>query len=77
MFRHRKLRPPVLDTIVTDRDGRAIGVRTPSPAPPKENEASRLWRRRNNLAATGELRAQAELRNLFAAFHVDPGPSKR
>ncbi len=67
---------PVLDIIVTDRDGRVVGVRTPPPAPPRE-QASRLWRRRNNLAATGELRAQAELRNQFAALHVDPGPSPK
>ena len=77
MFRHRKPSPPVLDTIVTDRDGRVIGIRTPPPAPLEESKASRLWRRRNNLAATGELRAQAELRNQFAAFHVDPGPSPK
>ena len=76
MFRRRKPSPPELDPIVTDREGRVVGVRTPPPSPPKENKASRLWRRRNNLAATGELRAQAELRNQFAAFHVDPGPRR-
>jgi hypothetical protein len=67
-----------LDPIVTDRHGRVVGVRTPSPpeAPP-ESKASRLWHRRKNLAETGELRRQAELRNQFSAFHVDPGPSVR
>ena len=77
MFRRTKPRPPEVDPIVTDRDGRVVGVRTPPPAAPQENAASRLWRRRRNLAATGELRAQAELRNQFAAFHVDPGPSPK
>jgi len=77
MLRRRKLRPPEVDPIVTGRDGRVVGVRTPPPAPPRENAASRLWRRRRNLAATGELRAQAELRNQFSAFHLDPGPSRK
>ena len=60
---------------MTDREGRVIGVRTPPPSPPKESRASRLWRWRRNLAATGELRHQAELRNQVAPFHIDPGPS--
>jgi hypothetical protein len=77
MFRHRRPRPPELDPLVTGPDGRIVGVRTPPPKPPPETEAARSWRRRNNLAATGELRHQAELRNQFSAFHVDPGPSVR
>jgi hypothetical protein len=76
MFRRRRPRPPEVDPVVIGRDGRFVGVRTPPPAPPRENAASRLWRRRHNLAATGELRAQAELRNQFSAFHVDPGPPR-
>jgi hypothetical protein len=60
---------------VTDRHGQIVGVHTQPPSPPKETAASRWWHRRMNLAATGELRRQAELRNQFAAFHVDPGPS--
>jgi hypothetical protein len=64
-----------VDPIVTDRHGRVVGVRTLPPSPPSESKASRLWHRRRNLAATGELRSQAELRNQFSAFHVDPGPS--
>jgi hypothetical protein len=62
---------------VTDRHGGVIGVRTPPPSSPTESKASRLWRRRKNLADTGELRRQAELRNQFSAFHVDPGPTVR
>ena len=77
MFRRSRPRPPQLDPIVTDRHGRVIGVRTPPPSPPGESKASRLWRRRKNLQDTGELRPQAELRNQFSAFHVDPGPSVR
>lgn len=57
---------------MTDRDGRVVGVRTPPPDPPEENAASRHWRRRRALAATGELHAQAALRNQFTWFHVDP-----
>lgn len=76
MFRRRRPKPPQVDPIVTDRDGRIVGVRTPPPAP-EESRASRVWRRRENLVATGELRHQAELRNQYAAFHVDPGPSHR
>jgi hypothetical protein len=64
-----------VDPIVTDRRGRVVGVRTPPPPAPEESPAGRTWRRRQNLAATGELRHQAELRNRHAAFHVDPGPS--
>ena len=77
MFRRSRPRPPQLDPVVTDRHGRVVGVRTPPPSSPKESKASRLWRRRKNLADTGELRRQAELRNQFSAFHVDPGPSVR
>ena len=77
MFHHNRTRPPEVDTLVTDREGRVVGVRTPPPRPQEETKASRSWRRRRNLAATGELRAQAELRNQFAAFHIDPGPSPR
>jgi hypothetical protein len=62
---------------VTDRYGRVVGVRTPPPEPAPETKASRWWSRRKNLAATGELRHQAELRNQFSAFHLDPGPSVR
>ncbi len=75
MFRRSRPRPPQVDAIVTDRHGRVVGVRTPAPSPPRESKASRLWRRRKNLEATGELRRQAELRNQFSAFHVDPSPS--
>ena len=77
MFRRSRPRPPQLDPIVTDRRGRVVGVRAPPPSPPPESMASRLWRRRKNLADTGELRRQAELRNQFSAFHVDPGPSAK
>jgi hypothetical protein len=77
MFHRSRPRPPELDPIVTDRHGRVIGVRTPPPSPPRETKASRWWRYRENLAETGELRAQAELRNQFSAFHVDPGISPR
>jgi hypothetical protein len=77
MFRRRRLGLPELDPIVIDRHGRVVGVRTPPPKPPQETEASRSWLRRTNLAMTGELRHQAELRNQFSAFHVDPGPSVR
>jgi hypothetical protein len=77
MFRRRRVRPPELDPIVTDRHGRVVGVRTLPPDPPEESEASRLWRRRRNLQKTGELRRQAELRNQFSAFHVDPGPAAK
>lgn len=75
MFRRRRPTPPQVDPIVTDRDGRVVGVRTPPPPAPEESRASRVWRRRENLAATGELRHQAELRNQYSAFLVDPGPS--
>jgi hypothetical protein len=75
MFRRRRVRPPELDPLVTDRHGRVVGVRSPPPDPPGDSKASRLWRRRKNLQDTGELRLQAELRNQFSAFHVDPGPS--
>jgi hypothetical protein len=77
MFRRSRPRPPKFDPIVTDRHGRVVGVRTPPPSPPKESKASRLWRRRKNLEATGELRLQAELRNQVSAFHVDPGPAAK
>ena len=62
---------------MTDCRGRVIGVRTPPPSPPQETKASRRWRHRENLAQTGELRPQAELRNQFSAFHVDPGISPK
>ncbi len=77
MIHKRTPAPPAVDPIVTDRDGRVVGVRTPPPRAPEETAASRLWLRRKNLAATGELRWQAELRNTVASFHVDPGPSVR
>jgi len=62
---------------VTDRHGRVVGVRMPPPVPSEESKADRWWRRRNNLARTGEMRAQAELRNQFAVFLVPPGPSPK
>lgn len=77
MFRRSRAKPPAHDPIVTDRDGRIVGVRSTPPSPPREDKASWLWRRRKNLADTGELRRQAELRNQVSAFHVDPGPSVR
>jgi hypothetical protein len=77
MFRRSRANPPAHDPIVTDRDGRIVGVRTLPPSSSHEDKASRLWRRRKNLAETGELRRQAELRNQVSAFHVDPGPSVR
>lgn len=77
MFRKRTPAPPDVDPLVTDRHGRVVGVRTPPPRAPEEPAASRLWRRRKNLSATGELRRQAELGNTVAFFHVDPGPSLR
>jgi hypothetical protein len=77
MVRKRTPAPPDVDAIVTDRHGRVVGVRTPPPRALEETAASRLWRRRKDLAATGELRWQAELRNTVASFHVDPGPSLR
>jgi hypothetical protein len=77
MFLRKRVRPPELDPIVTDRHGMVVGVRTPPPSPPLESKASRVWRRRKNLQDTGELRLQAELRNQFSAFHVDPGPTDR
>jgi hypothetical protein len=66
---------PEPDPLVTDRHGHVIGVRTSPPKAPEETPASRRWLHRRNIAATGELRAQAELRNQVASFHVDPGPS--
>jgi hypothetical protein len=77
MFRRRTPDPPGHDPLVTDRHGRVIGVRTPPPQPPQETAASRRWLRRRNLASTGELRAQAALRNQVASFHVDPWPTPR
>jgi len=77
MYRRRVPRPPEHDPLVIDRHGRVVGVRTAPPRQPEESEASRRWLRRRNLAVTGELRAQAELRNQVATFHVDPGPSLR
>jgi hypothetical protein len=75
MFRRSRAEPPAHDPLVTDRHGRVVGIRTSPPSPPREDKASRLWRRRKNLAETGELRRQAELRNQVSAFHVEPGPS--
>ncbi len=60
-----------------DRHGSVVGVRVPPPVPPAESKADRWWRRRSNLARTGEMRAQAELRNQISAFHVGPGPSPK
>ncbi len=77
MFRRSRAKPPTHEPLVTDRQGRVVGVRTPPPSVPRESEATRLWRRRKNLADTGELRRQAELRNQASAFHVDPGPAAR
>jgi hypothetical protein len=62
---------------VTDRHGRVVGVRTAPPEQPPESKSDRWWRRRSNLARTGEMRAQAELRNQFSAFHVDPASSPK
>ncbi|MGE5230007.1 MAG: hypothetical protein ACM3MJ_09840 [Deltaproteobacteria bacterium] len=63
---------------MTDRHGRVVGIRTPPPPHSlEEDEATRLWRRRRNLARTGEMRAQAALRNQFAAFHIDPASSPK
>ena len=77
MLRRPRLPPPVHDPLVTDRHGQVVGVHTAPPRPDDESYASRLWRRRRDLARTGELRAQAELRNRFSAFHVDPPRSPR
>ena len=77
MFGRPRLKPPVHEPLVTDRHGRVVGVRTPPPRSPDETRAGRLWRRRRDLARTGELRAQAELRNQFSAFHIDPLQSPR
>ena len=78
MFGRRRIRPPAYETLVTDRHGQVIGVRTAPPAASAESKADRWWRRRSNLARTGEMRAQAELRNQFSAFHVDPvSPPRR
>jgi hypothetical protein len=77
MFGRRHIRPPEHETLVIDRHGRVVGIRTPPPEPPAETKASRLWHRRKNLATTGEMRNQAALRNHFAAFHVDPASTPR
>lgn len=77
MFGRRRIEPPAHEPLVTDPKGRVVGIRTPPPKGPEENEASRLWRRRKNLARTGEMRSQAALRNHFAAFHVDPASTPR
>lgn len=77
MFGRRRIRPPAHEPLVTDRHGRVVGVRTPPPSPPEETAASRLWRRRKNLATTGEMQSQAALRNQFAAFRVDPALTPR
>jgi hypothetical protein len=77
MFRRRRIKPPVLDPLVTDRQGRVIGVRSGPASPPGETRAGRVWRSRTDLARTGEMRFQASLRNQFSAFHVDPASSPR
>ena len=78
MFGRRRIRPPELDPLVTDRCGRVVGVRTIPPAGPAESKADRQWRRRKDLARTGEMRFQASLRNQFSAFHVTPSsPTRR
>ena len=77
MFGRRRIRPPAYETLVTDRHGRVVGVRTAPPASPPESRADRWWRRHSNLARTGEMRYQAELRNQFSAFHVDPASPPR
>lgn len=73
----RRLTPVEHEPLVTDRHGRVVGVRTPPPRPADESKSSRLWRRRRDLARTGEMSAQAALRNQFAVFHVDPASSPR
>jgi hypothetical protein len=77
MFGRRRIRPPDHDPLVRDRHGLVVGVRTAPASPPPESKADRWWRRRSNLAHTGEMRHQAELRNQFSAFHVDPASSPR
>ncbi len=77
MFGRRRIKPPQHEPLVTDRHGRVVGVRTPPPSPPEETKAGRVWRRRRDLARTGEMHAQAALRNQFAAFHVDPASTPR
>ena len=77
MFGRRRVNPPAHEPLVTDPHGRVVGVRTPPPSPPEEDKASRWWRRRESLAQTGEMRAQAALRNQFAAFHVDPASTPK
>lgn len=77
MFGRRRIQPPAHEPLVTDPQGRVVGVRTPPPEPPEEDAASRRWRWRRNLARTGEMRAQAALRNHFTAFHVDPASTPR
>jgi hypothetical protein len=77
MFGRRRIKPPSLETIVTDPHGRVVGVRTPPPKPPEETKESRLWHRRKNLARTGEMDHQAALRNQCAAFRIDPASSPK
>jgi len=77
MFRRRRATPPEYDPLVIDRHGRVIGVRSAPPEAPEETRAIRLWRRRRNLARTGEMAFQASLRNEFSAFHVDPAGRPR
>ncbi len=72
VFRRRTSAPLEPDPLVHDRHGRVVGVRTPPARGPEETPQSRRWRRRAALAATGELRLQAELRNQVAVFHIDP-----
>ena len=77
MFGRPRIKPPEHEPLVTDRHGRVVGVRTPPLSLPEETKAGRVWRRRRDLAKTGEMHAQAALRNQFAAFHVDPASSPR
>ncbi len=77
MFGRHRIKPPEHEPLVTDRHGRVVGVRTPPPSPPEETKAGLAWRRRRDLARTGEMHAQAALRNQFAAFHVDPASSPK
>ena len=62
---------------MTDRHGRVVGVDAPTGAAAGDGGEPLVASDRKNLAATGKLRHQAELRNQFSAFHVDPGPSVR
>jgi hypothetical protein len=67
----------MFDPLVTDRHGRVIGVHSLPASQPEESKAGRVWRHRQGLARTGEMRLQASLRNEFSAFHVDSASSPR